>query len=70
MKFMAIMNLSLAIFNMLPIPPLDGGKVALNALMAVSPEFGELYYPAHAFGWLILMGLIVYATVNDLGRIL
>jgi len=70
LRFMAIMNLSLAVFNMLPLPPLDGKKVALNALMAISPKFGGIFYPAHALGWLILVGLIVYATVNDIGRVL
>jgi Zn-dependent protease len=50
------LNVLLAVFNMLPIPPLDGGQI----LMAVLPpriamQLGFLY----EYGFLILMGLLV-----------
>lgn len=51
-------NLILALFNLIPIPPLDGSKI----LFAILP--GELVYrlrPLEQFGFLILMGVIFFA---------
>lgn len=51
-------NLILAFFNLIPIPPLDGSKI----LFAILP--GELVYrlrPLEQFGFLILMGVVFFA---------
>jgi Zn-dependent protease len=50
-------NLVLAFFNLIPIPPLDGSKI----LYAILP--GELVYrlrPLEQFGFLILMGVVFF----------
>jgi Zn-dependent protease len=50
-------NLILAFFNLIPIPPLDGSKI----LFAILP--GELVYrlrPLEQFGFLILMGVVFF----------
>ncbi|MEZ5307814.1 MAG: site-2 protease family protein [Pyrinomonadaceae bacterium] len=49
------LNLSLAVFNLLPIPPLDGGKI----LGGILPEsFQPVLQMIEQFGFLILMFLI------------
>src|SRR3954467_9807773 len=50
-----VFNLLLAIFNMLPIPPLDGSRIALAAMPAA---LGRPYAKLERFGFLILMGLV------------
>lgn len=51
-----LMNVSLAVFNMLPIPPLDGGRVAVGILPDI---FARRLARLERYGLLILLGLIV-----------
>ncbi len=51
-----ILNVSLAIFNLIPIHPLDGGKILIGLLPAKSAKGAEIFL--NRFGFLILIVLI------------
>jgi Zn-dependent protease len=52
-----LLNLILAFFNLLPIPPLDGSHVMFHLLPA---RLGAQYRELSRFGFLILMGLLFF----------
>jgi Zn-dependent protease len=59
---LAFINLILVVFNILPIPPLDGSKVLLELL---PPQYAEKFSFLDRFGFIIL---IVLAISGLLGR--
>ena len=63
-------NLALAIFNILPIAPLDGSKILYGILPA---GFEKQIYLIERYGPFILMGLIIFghfSGVSILGRLI
>ena len=56
------MNVSLAIFNLLPFPPLDGGKILETFLPASAQPLLEMM---EQFGFIILM-ILIYVGLFDL----
>lgn len=71
-RIMAFISINLAIFNLLPLPVLDGGQLVLNFTEAirgkpVNPRFVEAFQQV---GLLMIIGLMLFVTWNDIGRLL
>jgi regulator of sigma E protease len=68
-QFAALISLNLALLNLLPIPALDGGKIFLYLLEKIHPKLRRLHMPLAVAGWIFLIGLMVYVTVADVGKL-
>lgn len=66
----ASLSLTLAIMNTLPIPALDGGKLAVMTIFRVlkKPLSSSLEEKIHGTGFVLLMGLFVLITIVDVRR--
>lgn len=66
----AIISLTLAIMNVLPIPALDGGRLFVMLLFRAlkKPLKPELEEKIHGTGFMVLMALFVLITIVDIRR--
>lgn len=66
----AIISLTLAVMNILPIPALDGGRwaVMMVSRLLKKPLSPEREEKIHGTGFMILLGLIVLVTIADVGK--
>ncbi len=70
LKFMVLLNISLAILNLLPLPVLDGGHIVMALLeelrgRPLSPQLVEYLNSAFA---VLLISLMLYVSYNDVVR--
>lgn len=70
--FMALFSVNLAILNLLPIPVLDGGHLVFLAIEAIrggNPLSIEQRLRWSQVGFVLLMGIMVWALSNDFMRL-
>ena len=68
---MSMISINLGIFNMLPIPALDGGRFLFLIIEAIRrkpipPKYEGLI---HGVGFAILIAFILFVSANDIVRL-
>ncbi len=71
LNLLALITINLGIVNMLPLPALDGGKALLLLVEGIrrKPMNQKWEIAINATGLVLLMGLMVFATFNDIVRL-
>ncbi len=71
LQMMAILSINLFVFNLLPIPVLDGGHLLFYAVEAIkgSPVSLKKMILFQQVGMVLLLGLMLFSTFNDVSRI-
>lgn len=69
LRFSAFLSSSLAVLNLLPLPPLDGGTMIVITLQRIYRPLGRIRIPLAVAGWCFLMFVMLYATAHDIWRI-
>ena len=68
---LALISLSLGVTNLLPFPPLDGGKIVLLIIEAIrrKPLRENFEIGLQTAGFLVLITFSIYISYNDIVRI-
>lgn len=67
---LAILSINVGIFNLLPFPALDGGRIIFVILELIGIKVDKkLEERVHTIGMIMLFGLIIFATANDIFNI-
>ncbi|MSO44515.1 MAG: RIP metalloprotease [Thermoleophilia bacterium] len=71
LRFVGLISLVLAIFNLLPIFPLDGGHILFALIERVkgSPISTRVYERSAMLGWAVILIVFVFALQNDIGKL-
>ena len=68
---LALISVSLGVTNLLPFPPLDGGKIVILIIEAIrrKPIKENVEIAIQMAGFFLLIGLSIFVTYNDILRI-
>lgn len=69
--FLSMISVNLAVFNLLPLPVLDGGQILILAVEGITRRKinDKILAGLHISGWVLLIGLMIFAFYNDIMRI-
>ena len=69
---MAVVSMSLGVTNLLPVPPLDGGKILIYIIEAIrrKPLKENFELKLQMIGFAALITLSIFVAFNDIDRIL
>lgn len=67
---LALISISLAVFNLLPLPILDGGQILFYTIEAIirRPLPTKVKEYIHIGSWIFILGLIVWLSAQDVWR--
>jgi len=68
----AFITINIGVFNLIPLPALDGGRLFFLLIEAVRGKPIPAKYEGfiHAAGLFLLMGLMLFVTFNDVVKLL
>lgn len=68
LRFIALISINLGFINLLPIPCLDGGYIALYLIEGIIGKKNSKIVTRHALklGVLLIIGLFTFTTINDI----
>lgn len=71
LSMLALLTVNLGVFNLLPVPALDGGKLVFLVLEGIfrRPVPKKFEILVNAAGMCFLFGLMIFATFNDIVRL-
>lgn len=69
-RFVAILSIMLGVMNLLPVPVLDGGHLMYYLIEVIkgSPVSDHIQIVGYKVGFVMLIGLMIFATYNDITR--
>lgn len=69
--FLAILSLNLAVFNLLPIPALDGGRLVFVAIESIMrrPIPAQWFTYIHVSGFMFLIAIMIVVTFLDISKL-
>ena len=71
-QFIGILSINLAILNVLPFPPLDGGRIAVVLIEAVRRQRlpAEREALIYLTGFALLIALVILISIQDIQRLI
>lgn len=72
LMLLALITINLGVFNLLPLPALDGGRLVFYIIEAIrkKPISHKYEIAVNAIGFTLLMALMVFVTFNDITKLL
>ncbi len=71
LAFMGLLSVNLGVLNVLPFPPLDGGRLLVVVIEAVRRRRlpAEREALIYLTGFLVLMALVILISIQDIARL-